>query len=56
LQKKELIGEFKNGGREWQPKGKPVPVNIHDFVTKQGKAIPYGIYDIERNVGWVNVG
>ena len=54
--KKELIGEFKNGGREWQPKGEPVPVNIHDFVTEQGKAIPYGIYDIERNVGWVNVG
>jgi Rhodopirellula transposase DDE domain len=54
--KKELIGEFKNGGREWQPKGEPVPVNIHDFVTEEGKAIPYGIYDVERNVGWVNVG
>jgi hypothetical protein len=54
--KKELVGEFKNGGREWQPKGEPVPVNIHDFVTEQGKAIPYGIYDIEWNVGWVNVG
>ena len=54
--KKELIGEFKNGGREWQPKAEPVRVNIHDFVTEQGKAIPYGIYDIERNVGWVNVG
>ncbi len=55
-QKKELVGEFKNGGREWQPKGQPVGVNIHDFVTEQGKAIPYGIYDVERNVGWVNVG
>jgi hypothetical protein len=54
--KKELIGEFKNGGREWEPKGRPARVNIHDFVTEQGKAIPYGIYDIERNVGWVNVG
>ncbi len=54
--KKELIGEFKNQGREWRPKGEPVPVNIHDFVSEQGKAIPYGIYDIGRNVGWVNVG
>ena len=54
--KKELIGEFKNGGREWQPKGEPVRVNIHDFVSEQGKAIPYGVYDVERNVGWVNVG
>ena len=54
--KKELIGEFKNGGREWAPKGEPVKVNIHDFITEQGKAIPYGIYDVERNVGWVNLG
>ena len=54
--KKELIGEFKNGGREWRPKRDPVRVNIHDFITEQGKAIPYGVYDIERNVGWVNVG
>ncbi len=54
--KKELIGEFKNQGREWRPKGEPVPVNIHDFVSEQGKAIPYGIYDIGRNVRWVNVG
>ena len=46
--KKELIGEFKNGGREWQPKGEPVRVNIHDFVSEQGKAIPYGVYDVER--------
>src|SRR2546427_1063256 len=54
--KKELIGEFKNAGREWEPKGSPARVNVHDFVTEQGKAIPYGVYDIERNVGWVNVG
>ena len=54
--KKELVGEFKNGGREWQPKGEPVTANVHDFVGEQGKALPYGIYDLERNVGWVNVG
>jgi hypothetical protein len=55
--KKELVGEFKNGGREWEPKGQPVEVKVHDFLDKElGKAIPYGIYDIERNVGWVNVG
>jgi hypothetical protein len=54
--KKELIGEFKNGGREWAPKGEPIEVRVHDFVTELGKAIPYGIYDLERNLGWVNVG
>src|SRR5262244_4155711 len=55
--KKELIGEFKNVGREWEPKGRPVEVKIHDFLLPElGKAIPYGIYDVERNVGWVNVG
>lgn len=55
--KKELIGEFKNVGREWEPKGQPVPVMVHDFLVPElGKAIPYGIYDHERNVGWVNVG
>ena len=55
--KKELIGEFKNLGREWEPKGRPVPVSLHDFMDPElGKAIPYGIYDVERNVGWVNVG
>ena len=55
--KKELVGDFKNGGQEWQPKGKPVPVRVHDFVDKKlGKAIPYGVYDIGRNDGWVNVG
>src|SRR5499433_1867103 len=55
--KKELIGEFKNVGREWEPKGEPVEVRVHDFLVPElGKAIPYGIYDVERNVGWVNVG
>ncbi len=55
--KKELVGSFKNGGREWQPRGRPVPVEVHDFMIPElGKAIPYGVYDLERNVGWVNVG
>jgi hypothetical protein len=55
--KKELVGDFKNGGREWWPKGQPVPVRVHDFIDPElGKAIPYGVLDIERNVGWVNVG
>jgi len=55
--KKELVGDFKNGGREWQPKGKPVPVRTHDFIDSElGKVIPYGVYDLAHNVGWVNVG
>ena len=55
--KKELVGWFKNGGREWQRKGEPVEVNMHDFADKElGKAIPYGVYDIARNEGWVSVG
>jgi transposase len=55
--KKELIGNYKNAGREWQKKGEPLVVNMHDFPDKElGKAIPYGIYDIGRNEGWVNVG
>lgn len=55
--KKELVGDFTNRGREWQPKGSPVPVRVHDFLDPQrGKAIPYGVYDIGRNEGWVNVG
>lgn len=55
--KKELVGAFKNGGREWQKKGEPVEVKMHDFVDPQlGKAIPYGVYDIGRNEGWVSVG
>ena len=55
--KKELIGEFKNSGRTWRPAGDPVKVNTHDFLDRQlGKAIPYGVYDITANTGWVNVG
>ena len=55
--KKELVGAFKNGGAEWLPAGRPERVNVHDFVDKQlWKAIPYGIYDIAHNTGWVNVG
>lgn len=55
--KKELVGNFANGGKEWQPKGSPEEVNVHDFQDKKlGKAIPYGIYDLTLNQGWVNVG
>jgi hypothetical protein len=55
--KKELVGEFKNGGREWRPKGSPARVDAHDFPDRElGKAIPYGIYDLVANSGWVNVG
>jgi transposase len=55
--KKELVGEFKNGGREWQPKGEPEKVQVYDFPDpEKGKAIPYGVYDLTRNEGWVNVG
>lgn len=55
--KKELVGSFKNGGKEWEKKGQPVEVNVHDFPDKQlGKAIPYGVYDVGRNEGWVSVG
>jgi hypothetical protein len=55
--KKELIGDFKNGGREWRPKGSPEHVRVHDFVIPAlGRAVPYGVYDIADNVGWVSVG
>jgi len=55
--KKELVGDFKNGGREWQPQGEPEEVRVHDFLDKDlGKAIPYGVYDIGENQGWVSVG
>lgn len=55
--KKELIGQYKNGGREWEPVGDPVAVKTHDFADRElGKAIPYGIYDVAANTGWVNVG
>ncbi|MDA3038458.1 MAG: ISAzo13 family transposase [Actinomycetota bacterium] len=58
--KKELIGEYANGGREWQPAGEPERVNVHDFADRAlgefAKAIPYGVYDIANNAGWVSVG
>lgn len=55
--KKELVGNFRNGGREWQPKGQPTVVQVHDFMDKTlGKAIPYGVYDLNCNQGWVSVG
>jgi Rhodopirellula transposase DDE domain len=55
--KKELVGEFKNPGEEWHPKGQPEKVNVHDFPDpKLGKAIPYGVYDLACNEGWVSVG
>lgn len=55
--KKELIGNFKNNGREWAPQGKPQIVEAYDFINKsEGKAIPYGVYDIFNNEGWVSVG
>jgi transposase len=55
--KKELVGDFKNGGREWHRKGEPEPVRTHDFEDKQkGKVTPHGVYDIGRNQGWVSVG
>lgn len=55
--KKELVGEFKNGGREWHPKGSPEAVKVHDFPDPElGRAIPYGVYDLAANNGWVSVG
>jgi hypothetical protein len=55
--KKELVGAFANGGREWRPKGEPAKVSTHDFPDAElGKAIPYGVYDVAANAGWVNVG
>ena len=55
--KKELVGNFKNNGREWRPKGGPELVNVHDFIDpKLSRAVPYGVYDINSNVGWVSVG
>jgi hypothetical protein len=55
--KKELIGEYKNGGQEWSPVKNPVEVNVYDFIDKtNGKASPYGVYDLKNNRGWVNVG
>ena len=55
--KKELVGSYKNGGRELAPTGKPILVNTHDFIDEElGKAVPYGIYDVGRDEGWVSVG
>ena len=55
--KKELIGDFRNAGRELRPKGQPEPVRVHDFALPElGKAVPYGVYDLAANAGWVNVG
>jgi hypothetical protein len=55
--KKELVGDFKNSGREWHPKGSPEAVRVHDFIIPEmGRANPYGIYDLSRNQGWVSVG
>jgi len=55
--KKELVGQFKNGGKEWRPEGDPEKVNVYDFVDKElGRANPYGVYDLANNTGWVSVG
>ena len=55
--KKELVGNYANGGAEWEPAGAPRRVNVHDFADKDlGKAVPYGVYDVTASTGWVNVG
>ena len=55
--KKELVGRSRTAGREWQPKGEPEEVRVHDFLDQElGKAIPYGVYDLSENQGWVSVG
>ena len=55
--KKEVVGQYRNGGRDWRPKGQPEAVNVHDFPDPElGKAIPYGVYDVGANAGWVSVG
>jgi hypothetical protein len=55
--KKELVGDFKNNGSEWQPRNQPEEVRVHDFEDKElGKVIPYGVYDLAKNEGWVTVG
>ncbi len=55
--KKELVGDFKIAGREWHPEGSPEEVRVHDFVIPEpGRAVPYGIYDIADDAGWVSVG
>jgi len=54
--KKELVGQYKNNGTTWRPTGEPERVDVHDFIGEQGKAIPYGVYDVGANTGWVTVG
>jgi hypothetical protein len=55
--KKELVGNFRNGGKEWRPKGKPLEVKVHDFPDMElGKVVPYGVYDLTNNEAWVSVG
>jgi len=55
--KKELVGDFKNAGREWHPEGNPEEVRVHDFLIKElGRAVPYGVYDLAADKGWINVG
>ena len=54
--KKELVGEYKNGGREYRPKGRPEQVDVHDFKGELGRVSPYGVYDMKDNSGWVSVG
>src|SRR5947209_5481295 len=57
IEEEELVGDFKNGGREWRPHGRPIPVRVHDFLDRDlGKAIPYGVYDLANNEGSVSVG
>jgi hypothetical protein len=57
MKKKELVGNFKNGGTDYRPKGDPLRVNVHDFEDKTlGKVAPYGVYDVTGNEGWVSVG
>jgi transposase len=55
--KKELVGDYSNGGHEWQPEGEPEQVRVHDFIDKHaGRAVPYGVYDLANDEGWVSVG
>ena len=54
--KKELVGQYKNNGRDYRPAGTPERVEVHDFVGEAGKAIPYGVYDLGATTGWVSVG
>jgi hypothetical protein len=54
--KKELVGQYKNHGKDHRPAGDPEKVEVHDFIGEAGKAIPYGVYDLGSNTGWVSVG